>query len=295
MINKKYLLGIAPILFFIGIFMVIPMVIMLGYSFMESNSYGGVFYKFSTAAYEQLLFERDLEENLVFNPATIEIIGYSVYLAFIATLSSLILGFPVAYYIVNVDDEKTRNMMLFLITLPFWTNALVRTFAWTIILGNNGTLELPFRYLGLINEGFGLLFTKFAITIGNLYTFIPLMVLPIYASLEKMDWRLCEAGSDLYANKTQIFRKIIIPLSMPGIVGGCILVFIPSLGSFLAPDLLGGGKNLLLGSLVQNQFTIARNWAFGSAIAMILLAFTVAALYYQAVYNKRASQILGDA
>ncbi len=295
MINKKYILGISPILFFIGIFMVIPMFIMLAYSFMESNSYGGVYANFTTAAYQQLLFETDLAGNYVFNPSTIQIIGYSVSLAAIATISSLVLGFPVAYYIVNVHDEQKRNILLFLITLPFWTNALVRTFAWTIIFSNNGTLELPFRYFGLIDEGFGLLFTKFAITVGNLYTFIPLMVLPIYASLEKMDWRLCEAGSDLYATKLNVFIKIIIPLAMPGIVGGCILVFIPSLGSFLAPDLLGGGKNLLLGSLVQNQFSIARNWAFGSAIAMILLAITILALYYQAVYNKRVSKMMGEA
>lgn len=167
---------------------------------------------------------------------------------------------------------------------------MVRTFAWIIILGRNGTIELPFRWLGLLadDQTLGLMYTDFAIVVGLTYAFIPIMVLPIYASLEKLDFRLVEASADLYGSTFESFRRVIIPLTKPGIVAGSILVFIPSIGAFIQPDLLGGGKKLMLGSLVQFQFATARNWPFGAAVAMILLCFVMLCLMWYARTARRA-------
>lgn len=282
-------LGLAPAVIVITLFMVVPVLIMALYSFLEANPFGGIYWKFSTEAYFQFLFERDLLDNVVFNPSYLVIIARSLALAAVTTILCLVVGFPVAYFIVR-RPESQRNIWIYLITIPFWTNQLVRTFAWIIILGRNGTIELPFRWLGILgtDQTFGLMYTDFAIAIGLTYAFVPIMVLPIYASLEKLDFRLVEASADLYSSTYDTFRRVIIPLTKPGIVAGSILVFIPSLGAFIQPDLLGGGKKLMLGSLVQFQFATARNWPFGAAVAMILLAFVILCLIWYAQSARRA-------
>lgn len=266
-------LALGPALLIIGTFMLVPVLIMAVYSFLEAKSFGGVEWTFSTDAYVQLLFERMLDDSLRFDPGYLVIIGRSFLLAFVATVCCLIVGFPVAYFIARRPPAR-RNLWILLITIPFWTNQLVRTFAWIIILGRNGVIEAPFRWVGLLGEGetLGLMYSNLAIAVGLTYTFVPLMVLPIYASLEKLNFSLVEAGADLYSSRWDLFSRIIIPLSRPGIIAGCLLVFIPSLGAFIQPDLLGGGNHLMLGNLVQIQFSTARNWPFGSAIAMILMA-----------------------
>lgn len=287
-------LALGPSMLIIGIFMLIPVGIMAVFSFLEAKAYGGVVWRFSGDAYIQLLFERLLDDSLRFDAGYLLIIGRSFLLAFVAMVSCLIIGFPVAYFI-SRQPVRYRNLLILLITIPFWTNQLVRTFAWIIILGRNGVVEAPFRWAGLLgtDQTLGLMYTNFAIAVGLTYTFIPLMVLPIYASLEKLDFRLVEAGADLYSSRWDVFSKIIIPLSKPGIIAGCLLVFIPSLGAFIQPDLLGGGKNLMLGTLVQFQFATARNWPFGSAIAMILLVFVMLflMLYARAVRNAKAVEL----
>jgi spermidine/putrescine transport system permease protein len=166
---------------------------------------------------------------------------------------------------------------------------LIRTFAWIIILGKGGVIESSFIFLGFLNEGdtLNLMYTNTAILIGLVYSYLPLMVLPIYASMEKMDMRLLEAAADLYSSRIMLIRKVILPLSMPGIIGGCILVFVPCLGAFIAPDLLGGGKKLLLGSLIQFQFASARNWSFGAAVAMVLLLLVIIVLIFNSRTNKK--------
>ncbi len=282
-------LGLGPALSIIMLFMVIPVLVMAVYSLLEANPFGGVFWKFSSAGYTQFLFERDLADNLTFSPDYLIIIGRSLLLAFVTTGLCLMIGFPVAYFIVR-QPPQNRNIWVFLITIPFWTNQLVRTFAWIIILGRNGTIELPFRWLGLLagDQTLGLMYTDFAIVIGLTYAFVPIMVLPIYASLEKLDFRLVEASADLYGSTFESFRRVIIPLTKPGIVAGSILVFIPSIGAFIQPDLLGGGKKLMLGSLVQFQFATARNWPFGAAVAMILLCFVMLCLMWYARTARRA-------
>lgn len=282
--RKRFLLlGLLPPWAVIGVFMIGPILVMAVVSLLEANSYGGVHPRFSLEAYQQILFDYNLFDELEFNPAYLLIIGRSFALALIATACCLLIGFPTAYYMAR-QPEKQKNLLIFLVTIPFWTNLLIRTFAWIIILGRNGTLEMLFRKLGLLGpeQFLGLMYTDFAIAVGLTYSYLPLMVLPIFSSMEKLDFRLLEAGSDLYASRFDLVWRLIIPLTKPGIVGGCVLVFVPCLGAFIAPDLLGGGKKLMLGSLVQMQFATARNWPFGAAIAMFLLACVVISLIVQA-------------
>ena len=285
-------LGLTPSYIMVGIFMLVPISIMAVYSFLEPNPYGGVLPEPSVAAYVKIFFEYDLEDNLVFNPGYLNIILRSFQLSIMATVICLIFGFPVAYYI-TLQPEHRRNIYIYLITIPFWTNLLIRTFAWIIILGRGGLIETPLLKLGIIEDSLKMMYTDGAIAIGLTYSYLPLMVLPIYASLEKLDFRLLEAASDLYASRWQVMTKVVIPLCKPGIIAGCILVFIPCIGAFIAPNLLGGGKKLMLGSLVQFQFASARNWPFGSAISMLLLSAVVVALVIYARSAKKKEYIQG--
>ena len=274
-------LGLGPAMLVIGIFMIVPMLILLAFSFLEADPYGGVEPVFSTEAYVQTLFEIDFDDTISFNPIYLNILGRSISLALIATVGCLILGFPVAYFITR-QTPRNQNLLLFMITLPFWTNLLIRTYAWILILSNDGVIEQPLKAVGIIDESLGMMYTNGAIAVGLIYTYLPLMVLPIYASLEKLDFRLIEAAHDLYASRLKVMTQVVLPLSMPGIIAGCVLVFVPSLGAFIAPDLLGGGKRLMLGSLIQLQFASSRNWPFGSAIAICLLVLVMLALMIQA-------------
>ena len=242
--------------------------------------------RFSLSGYRQILFDTNFFDEIEFNPAYIIIIGRSFVLAISATFISLIIGFPAAYFI-SRQSNKVKNILIFLVTIPFWTNLLIRTFAWIIILGKDGVIESSFNFLGLLDDegSLNLMYTNSAILIGLVYSYLPLMVLPVYASMEKMDVRLLEAATDLYSSRIQLIRKVILPLSMPGIIGGSILVFVPCLGAFIAPDLLGGGKKLLLGSLIQFQFSYARNWPFGAAVAMFLLSLVILVLFFNAHIN----------
>jgi spermidine/putrescine transport system permease protein len=171
-----------------------------------------------------------------------------------------------------------RNFWLFLITIPFWTNLLIRTFAVMLIIRDEGLVNDALIWFGLVERPIVILYTDFAIGLGLLYSFLPFMVLPLYASLEKLDFRLVEAGFDLYATRGKVLRRIIIPLAKPGIVAGCVLVFIPAIGAYITPLLLGGGKELMIGNLVAIQFGGSRNWPFGSAAALILMAMVMIAL-----------------
>ena len=286
--TQNRILSLLPLWLVIGIFMIGPLLVMAVVSLMKSNVYGGVHLKFSLDGYKQILFDTNLFGEREFNPAYVIIIGRSFVLASLATIISFIIGFPAAYYI-SRQSKKVKDILIFLVTVPFWTNLLIRTFAWIIILGKGGVIESSFIFLGFINEGdtLNLMYTNSAILIGLVYSYLPLMVLPIYASMEKMDMRLLEAAADLYSSRISLIRKVILPLSMPGIIGGCILVFVPCLGAFIAPDLLGGGKKLLLGSLIQFQFASARNWSFGAAVAMVLLLLVILVLFFNARINKK--------
>lgn len=285
--HAKAVAGYAPAGLVLMAFMVIPMVIIATYSFMEANPYGGVRPVFSAEAYQKLLFERNWDDELEFNAAYIWIALRSLRIALVAVLASLIVGLPVAWYIATRPAGQ-RDVLLLLVTVPFWTNLLVRTYAWVLVLRDTGLVNEALAASGVTDTPVTLLYTEGAIVLGLIYTYVPFMILPIYAALERVDARLIEAARDLHASRWGAIRLVVLPLAAPGIVAGCILVFIPSLGAFLAPDLLGGGKNLMLGSLVQLQFSSARNWPFGSAIALVMLALTILALLAYAMNARRS-------
>ncbi len=276
--RRTRLLLLLPALGIIGIFGLFPLSIALVYSFLEPGTYGGVEWVFSTDAYVQFLFERDIfDETLTFNSAYLQIFGRSFMLAFTTMIGTLILGFPVAYFIAARPPEQ-RNFWLFAITLPFWTNLLIRTYSMLLIVRDEGFVNLMLINIGLIDEPLEMLYTDGAVLAGLIYSYLPFMILPIYASLEKFNFSLLEAGHDLYATRVQVFRHIVIPITRPGIIAGCILVLIPALGAYITPELLGGGKKLMIGNLIALQFGSGRNWPFGSAAALILMAVVLIAL-----------------
>lgn len=257
-----------------------PLVIMLVYSFLQAGDYGGVKWSFSGDGWVSVLVQRDIFDNtLSIADAHLRILWRSVKLSLLTTIVALFLGFPTAYFIAT-QPAKSRNMLLFLITIPFWTNLLIRTFAIMELIRNKGLINNALIGLGVIEEPIQIMFTNFAIMVGMTYVYLPLMVLPIYASMEKFDFRLVEAGYDLYATRYQVLRRIILPLVKPGIVAGSILVFIPSLGAFVTPRVLGGGKNMMLGNLISLQFGQGRNWPLGAALSLTLLAIVMVALLF---------------
>jgi spermidine/putrescine transport system permease protein len=271
----------APALLTIFACMVLPMGIALVYSVMTPSAYGGVEPPFTLQSYIRFLFDRDLDDSLVFDPTYLQIFGRSIGLAAATTLICLVLGLPLAWYMAT-RSPSTRQLLVLLVTIPFWTNLLVRTYCWVLLLRDEGLVNHVLEAMGLIRTPITFLYSDGAILLGLVYSFVPFMVLPIYATLEKVDPRLVEAAYDLYADRKAILRHLVWPLALPGIGAGSVLVFAPALGAFLAPDLLGGGKKLMIGSLIQQQFTSSRDWSFGSAVSMILMGFVLGALIWNA-------------
>ncbi len=268
---------LSPAIIVIFIFMAIPMLIALAYSFATADAYGGVTMPPSISAYVQMLFTQDFDGSLIFTTSYLLIIWRSVYLAALATGLALAVGFPVAWYIVCQPPSR-RRLLLTLVTLPFWINTLIRTYCWILILRDEGLINKFLSWLGAISQPLPLMYNQGAILLGLVYTFLPFMVLPIYATLERVDPRLIEAAFDLYASRYRVLRRVVWPLARPGVAAGLVLVFAPALGAFLQPDMLGGGKQLLLGSLIEMQFTSSRNWPFGSALAVLVTLAVVIAL-----------------
>lgn len=285
----RRLLGLGPSLVLIGVFLLVPMALVVVISFMEADPFGGVRPGFTLEAYLRLLFERELDDSLSFNPAYLAVFGRSAALALLATLLSLLVAFPVAAFLASQPPAR-RTLLLFLVTVPFWTNLLIRTYCWVLLLRDSGPINGALLALGLIDTPLTLLYTDGAILLGLVYSYVPFMVLPLYVSLERLDPRLVEAAHDLYANRRQMLRRVMIPLATPGILAGCILVFIPCLGTFIAPELLGGGKSLMIGSLIKLQFSSARDWPFGSAAALILMAVVLLGLLLYARSPARRAQ-----
>lgn len=283
-------LGLSPALITIFIFMVLPIALLGYYSFKPADSYGGVEAGFSLNAWIQLFFDRDLDDTLIFDPVYLQIIWRSVTLAAIGTTISFLVGFPVAWYIVQQPSER-RNILLLLVTIPFWTNLLIRAYSWILILGKDGMIEQPLLALGLIDESLEMMYGNMAIGIGLVYSYIPLMILPIYASLEKLDFNLIEAAHDLYADRWTVIRRIVVPLCAPGIIAGCILVFVLSLGDFISPSILGGGKKMMLSNLIQFQFSSARNWPFGGALTMLLLMLVAIGSYFYIKASRKSADL----
>ena len=255
-----------------------PLLIVLVYSFLEAGTYGGVVWKFSTDAWFSVVFYRDIFDKTVeLAGAHMIILWRSVTLSFYTMLTTLLVGFPTAYFIAT-RPRKSRSIWLFLITIPFWTNLLIRTFAILEVIRNEGLINTALQLLGIINEPIQMLYTDFAIMVGMTYVFLPLMVLPLYATMERLDFNLIEAAYDLYATRYKVLRRVIIPLAKPGIIAGSILVFVPSLGAFVTPRVLGGGKKMMLGNLIELQFGSGRNWPLGAALSITLMALVLIAL-----------------
>jgi len=276
-VRDRWLLS-APALLVILFAATGPLLIVLVYSFLTPGAYGDVKWQFSSDAWLSVFMERDIfDDTLSLAAAHVTIFWRSIKLAVVTTLATLALGFPTAYFMAT-RSEKTRDLWLFLITIPFWTNLLIRTFAVLQIIRNEGIVNTILLKLGIISAPIQILFTDTAILIGMAYVYLPLMVLPIYASMEKLDFRLVEAGYDLYATRFKVLRKIIFPLVKPGVIAGSILVFIPALGAYVTPVVLGGGKNMMLSNLIELQFGQGRNWPLGSALSIAVMIIVMVAL-----------------
>lgn len=252
---------------YILIFFILPLGIMGAYSFGEVDpSY-------------QIHLTGTLKQYLRFvtTPVYPALLGKSLAMAAGVTVLSLLLGYPIAYALARIVARRWREVLLALLLLPSWTNLLIRTYAWIIILGQNGLVNYALLRLGLIQEPLSLIFNTTAVVIALLCVYLPWMVLPIYTSLEKIDPYLLEAGANLGASAVQLFRRIVLPLSMPGVLAGCLVVFVPAIGTYLTPMILGGTRGIMYANAINNQFTIL-DWPFGSAMAMILLIIVLGGL-----------------
>ena len=285
---RGYRLLSAPALFVLSIGAAGPLLVMLVYSFLEAGPYGGVVWKPSIDGWFGVFLKRDIFDGTVsIADAHLSILWRSLNLSVQSTLLALALGFPTAYFIATRPPD-TRNLWLFLITIPFWTNLLIRTFAIMQVIRDQGIINNFLIGWGVIESPIEMLYTDFAIMIGMTYVYLPLMVLPLYASIEKLDFRIVEAAYDLYATRLRVLWRVIIPLVRPGIVAGSILVFIPSLGAYVTPRVLGGGKNLMLGNLIELQFGQGRNWPLGAAFSIFLLILVMGALLIYVRAAQRA-------
>jgi spermidine/putrescine transport system permease protein len=253
----------GPVALWLLIFQAIPLGLILVTSFGRRTPLGGIEWTFTLSNYARF-----------FDSLYLGVLKDSFIVALVVTLATLVVGYPLAYWIAQRPPAK-RATWLMLVIVPFWTSMLVRTYAWIFLLRNNGLINSFFKAIGLTEEGFKLLYTQGAAILGLAYMLLPFMVLPIYTAVEKLDGRLIRAAYDLGARPVRTFIQVVLPLTMPGVAAGAILVFVPAIGLFYVADLLGGGQTLLIGNLIQRQFTAARDWPFGSAASVILTVITV--------------------
>lgn len=261
---------LLPSVIFLFVFFIAPLLIVVVFSFLERDTYGGVIWIFTLEnfmrAFDMLYFSTFLR---------------SIYIALLTTFFCLLIGYPIAYFIATRPRDR-RNTMVLALMIPFWTNFLIRTYAWlTLLRTNTGLINVSLMGLGIIKEPLPTFGNDFAIVLGLVYGWLPDMVLPIYASLDRLDFDLVEAANDLYASGSKVFWRVIWPLSLPGVVAGSMLVFIPSLGAFVTPAILGGGKSLMIGNIISNQFLGGFDWPFGSALStMMMVLMLIATLIY---------------
>jgi len=268
---------LAPARVWLWALFIAPLAIVLAYSFLTRGVYGGVELPWAGENYARL-----------FDPLYGRIFLRSFVMALTATALCLLFAFPAALFITRA--EKRKNLFLQLVILPFWTSFLVRTYAWLFLLRDTGLINSALQAAGVIREPLPLLYNNFAVLLGLVYGYLPFMVLPIYAALERLDPALTEAAADLGARPLATVFRVLVPLARPGIVAGSVLVFIPCLGAYLTPDLLGGGRTVLVGNLVQNQFTTARDWPFGSAVSVALMVLTGLLVW---IFLRKESEQLG--
>lgn len=282
MMSKKLSLQNAIITLIVGwlvLFVLLPNLMIIGTSFLTRDEANLIDLTFTFENYARLL-----------DPLYAKVMMHSFYMAIVATILCLIIGYPFAYIVAKMP-VKWRPIMLFLVIVPFWTNSLIRTYGLKIVLGTQGILNQALMGMGLIDSPLRLMYTETAVMIGLVYILLPFMILPLYSAIEKLDGTYIEAARDLGANKLQTLTKVILPLTMPGIIGGCLLVLLPALGMFYIADLLGGAKNLLIGNVIKSQVLNARDWPFGAAtsIALTIAMAIMLYAYYRAgkILNKK--------
>jgi spermidine/putrescine transport system permease protein len=277
----------APALAILTVGAVGPLLIVLVYSFLVPGKYGNVEWGFSLDGWRGILFTRDIfDDTLVLADAHLTIFWRSAKLSVLTTVFTFAVGFPTAWFIAT-RPPKARALWLFLITIPFWTNLLIRTYAINEVIRTEGLLNTLLMKLGLISTPLQIIYTDVAVFIGMVYVYLPLMVLPLFAAIDRFDMRLLEAGYDLYASRMQVLRRIILPIVKPGIIAGSILVFVPSLGAYVTPRVLGGGKQMMIGNFIELQFGQGRNWPLGAALSMTLLIVVTMALLVYVKYANR--------
>lgn len=285
---------LLPAIVTIMLFSILPLGVVLLYSFLTPGDFGNVKWIFSTNGWFSVLFERDIfDDSVTVSGANLAILGRSVGLSLATTIITLIFGLPTAWFIATRPLSQ-RGFWLFLITIPFWTNLLVRTIAVQEMIRSEGVLNRILLAVGIIDQPLQLMFTNFAVLLGMAYVFLPLMVLPVYAAIEKFDFTLAEASYDLYASRFYCLRRVILPLVRPGIIAGSILVFVPALGAYVTPRIMGGGKSMMLGNLIEMQFGQGRNWPLGAALAITLTVLVLVALaWYTRITSEKKERSHG--
>jgi spermidine/putrescine transport system permease protein len=280
----------SPALVLLAVGAIGPLLVMLVYSFLTPGQFGNVEWVLSPDGWISILFEQDIFDGTWgLADAHLTIFWRSVWLSVVTTVLAFLIGFPTAWFIATRPPAE-RPLWLFLITIPFWTNLLIRTFAILEVIRSEGLINTGLMATGLIAEPIQMLYTEGAVLVGMAYVYLPLMVLPLYAAIDRFDMRLMEAAYDLYATRWLALRRVVLPVVKPGIVAGSILVFIPSLGAYVTPRVLGGGKNMMIGNFIELQFGQGRHWPLGAALSMTLLVIvTVALLYYVRAANRGTS------
>jgi spermidine/putrescine transport system permease protein len=275
--------SISSVWLWIGVFALVPNLALFLVSFLDRGEVDYFIPAFTSANYLRLL-----------DPAFVNIFLRSMYLAGVSTLSCLLIGYPFAYLMAGAN-KRIRPWLMLLVVIPFWTNSLIRTYALVIILKNQGLINKLMLWLGLADGSFSLMYNDIAVFIGLTYTLLPFMILPLYASIEKLDRRLLDAAQDLGASPLRCFWHVTLPLTLPGIVAGCILVLLPALGTFYIPEILGGAKVMLLGSFIKNQFLVGRDWPLGASASMIMTGILIfMALVYRLTNRQATGQNAGE-
>jgi len=264
----------GPGLLYLTAFMTIPLLIVLSYAFLTRGRFGGVKLELTLSNFSKAL-----------DSTYLSILGNSVLIAGITTVLALALGYPTAYAITRLP--RWRTVALVLVVLPFWSNFLIRTYAWIVLLNSEGPVNSVLVNLGIVGAPLDLLYNRGAVVVGLLYAYLPLMILPVYAAIERVDPQLQEAARNLGAGKIRAFLDVTLPLTLPGAMIGAIFVFVPSMGNFVVPELLGGGKTVMVGNLIRDQFLEARNWPFGAVLALSVVIFLVVLFAIQAAIGRR--------
>lgn len=276
---------LGPVSLFLAVFFLGPLAIMIVTSFLAPGLYGGVEWTWYPHNYGRILgFADPMFED--FDPVYIAIFLRSLKIAALTVVATLLVCYPAAFCISRLS-ERWKNFRLFLITLPFFTSLIVRLFIWVLILRQTGLVNSVLLSTGVVARPLELIYTDGAIVLGMVYVFIPFMFMPVYASVEKLDWTLVRASLDLGAGPIRTFLRVILPLTAPGIAGGAVIVFIPALGNFVVPAILGGAKVMMLGNLIEQQFLAARNWPFGSALAMMVMCVMLVLLFAYVIASGR--------